>query len=216
MPRLTKRTVEAARPSAAGDVLLWDDELRGFGLRVKPSGIRSYVVQYRTRGGRSRRVTLGRHGPVTAEAARRRAQSMLGDVAKGEDPAAALEPARAGTVDSLAKRYLADHAEVRKKASSLRGDRYLLERHVKPRLGRLPLEAVTRQDVGALHHAMRETPYAANRALRLLSKMFALAERWGLRAEGTNPARGIDLYAETKRRRFLSDDELALIRHSCA
>lgn len=208
--RITKRSVDALKPEAGRDVLAWDDELRGFGVRVKPSGVRSYIVQYRSAAGRSRRLTLGRHGPVTPEAARRRAKVLLGNVAEGADPAAEREEkAQAGTMAALAERYLTDYAEVRKKPTSLRGDRYLLARHVLPRLGPLALAKLTVQDVAGLHHAMRATPYAANRALRLLSKMLNLAERWGLRPDGTNPCRKVEPYAEEKRRRFLSADELA-------
>jgi integrase len=208
MPRLTKRFVDSLGPKAAGRTF-FDDDLPGFGLRVRASGRRTYVVKYRALG-RQRWMTLGLHGALTPEQARRRAARALAAASEGLDPAAErTAKARAGTVAELADRYITDHAEVRKKPASLRGDRYLLSRHVLPRLGSLALAALSPQDVAALHHAMRATPYAANRALRLLSKMLNLAERWGLRPDGTNPCRRVEPYAEEKRRRFLSGDELA-------
>ena len=87
MPKLTKRTVDAAAPKASGDLFLWDDELPGFGLRVKPSGSKAFVVQYRNRNGRSRRVTIGRYGVLTPEQGRLQARHALADVLRGGDPA---------------------------------------------------------------------------------------------------------------------------------
>ena len=88
MPKITKRLVENLKPSDR-DVVQWDTELRGFGVRVKPSGVRSYMIQYRNRYGRSRRYTIGMHGRLTAEEARQEARQLLAEVARGGDPASA-------------------------------------------------------------------------------------------------------------------------------
>ena len=93
---LNKRNVDALKP-AEKPYIAWDDRVTGFGLRVQPSGVRSYLVNYRAgAGGRkaaNRRLVLGRHGRVTADQARRMAQETLGKVAAGEDPAAGRAPA---------------------------------------------------------------------------------------------------------------------------
>jgi hypothetical protein len=92
MTKLTKRFVEAVEPQSKGHVI-WDDDLPGFGLRVYPSGKRSYLIQYRSKG-RSRRYTIGIHGVWTPETARREAKALLGQIAQGGDPAAEREEER--------------------------------------------------------------------------------------------------------------------------
>lgn len=84
MPKLTKRFVDLAQPDAK-DAFHWDQDIPGFGLHVKPSGVKSYVVQYR-HDGRSRHMTLGRYGVITAEEARKLSRQHLGSVAHGSDP----------------------------------------------------------------------------------------------------------------------------------
>jgi len=90
MASLTKRVVDAAKP-AAKEYVLWDLELPGFGLRVKPTGTKTYIVQYRTHGGRSRRLSIGKHGIFTPDEARNRAKRHLVAAGDGRDPAAGLD-----------------------------------------------------------------------------------------------------------------------------
>src|SRR5438477_12356413 len=105
MARITKRTVDALRPEPRQQ-FLWDADLPGFGMRVTPAGVRSYVLQYR-RGALSRRLTIGRHGaPWTPETARREALRLKAEVAAGRDPAEARAADRkAPTVAELAERF---------------------------------------------------------------------------------------------------------------
>ncbi len=203
--RLTKRVVDRLKPEVGRDVVLWDSELPGFGLRVKPSGVRSYMVQYRNAGGRSRRLTLGRHGVLTPEQARDLAKQRLAEVTKGADPATERAAVRkAMTVAELAERYLKEHAETHNKPSSAREFRALLKRRILDPLGKLKAEAITTADVMRLHHSLRDTPYEANRTLALLSKLFNLAEAWKIRPQHSNPCTHVKRYAERKRERFLS------------
>src|SRR3954471_15738710 len=107
MAKLNKRTVEAVLPQER-DVVVWDDELPGFGLRVFRSGKRSYVIQYRA-AGRSRRFTIGLHGVWTPELARREAKVLFGKIAQGENPAEVKQlDTKAMTIRQLCERYLTD------------------------------------------------------------------------------------------------------------
>lgn len=209
MPRLTKRTVESFKP-AISDIVVWDDDLPGFGLRVKPSGVRSYMVQFRNAQGRSRRLTLGRHGVVTADEARSRARQLLSDVLKGEDPAENRRALReAPVMTELLDRYLEEHVDQRNRATTAAEVHRLVEKQIRPRIGSLKVASVTRQDTGKMHRAMKDTPRQANFVLSICSKAFNLAEVWGMRGEGTNPSTKIDRYPEQVRERFLSDEEMS-------
>jgi hypothetical protein len=210
MPKLTKRFVDSLEPRFLKDYVEWDSELTEFAIRVWPSGRKAYFVRYRTTEGTKRYKTLGHHGKITAEQARAKALHYFHRVQQGEDPVAAdVALRRSPTVADLAEHYMAEHSRVKKKPGSVRPDEYNLRCHVLPALGTKKVATVTRADIASLHHAMRDTPGAANRVLSLLSKMFSLAEQWGLRPEGNNPVRHIQRYRERRFDRFLSAEELA-------
>jgi integrase len=207
MPKLTKRIVEAVKANTS-EYFLWDDEVPGFGLRVLPSGRKGFVVQYRA-GRRPRRISLGPSSVLTCEQARTRAITIIAAVRNGEDPAAKRDADRdALTVAELADRFDREHISVRLKESTAKGYRRMIERIILPTLGHHRVTEVTRADIAKLHHDMRHIPYDANRCLEIISKMFNLAEMWGLRPDGTNPRRHIKKYPEEKRERFLSASEL--------
>jgi len=216
MQKLTKRAVEALE-AGEKDIFTWDSDVRGFGVRVKPmpSGRKSYIVQYRNGRGQSRRLTIGPHGTFTVETARERARELLRAARHGQDPVAERKAARHApadpTVADLAERFKTAHAATKKKPSSARMDEVNLRLHVLPALGKRLVSEVTRADITKLHHDMRATPGAANRVLALLSKMFNLAERWGWRADGSNPCRHVEKYPERKMERYLSAAELAVL-----
>ncbi|HEV3073406.1 MAG TPA: tyrosine-type recombinase/integrase [Thermoanaerobaculia bacterium] len=207
MPKLTKRTVDALKPRPGRDLVVFDSEVSGFGVRIKPSGRKSYLIQYRNAGGRSRRLTIAGHGRMTAEEARDEAKQLLAAAARGQDPAEDRHRAlRAPTVAQLAALYLERHARPRKKTAI--ADESMLRRYVLPAFGARKVEAITRGDVARLHHELGDKPLAANRVLALISVMFNLAESWGLRAPASNPCRHLKRYPERKRDRFLSAEEV--------
>lgn len=207
MVALSKTRVEAFEVKGR-DYFVWDDEVAGFGVRIMPSGKRTYMVQYRA-GGRTRRVKIGQHGVLTADEARKRARELLGAVAKGENPAEVIdEHRRAPTVKSVAERFLTEHVEKRCKPTTKRDYESLIEHHIVPRLGAFKIVDVARPDIASLHHDLRKTPYRANRLLSVLSKLFNLCEVWGLRPDGSNPCRHVQKYREERRERYLTPAEL--------
>lgn len=207
--KITVRSVEAMKVGSK-DVILNDTELPGFACKLTPTGKRSYSLYYRTKEGIQRRPTIGRYSLMKPEAARQIARGWLAEVAQGGDPSLTRTQAIGAPIfDTLCDRYLSDHADVRKKASSAEGDRRLIRLHLRPAWGTKKVPTITRADVSSLHHKLHATPYEANRVLALASKMFALSERWGMRPDGTNPAKNIDRFKEEKRERYLTSAEVA-------
>ena len=208
MPKLTKRFVESVK-LATEDQVIFDDEIPGFGLRVLSSGVRSYLVQYRNKQGRSRRLTIGKHGKITADKARKDALLIFDAVRGGKDPVAERRAyIDAPIVNDLLDRYIAEHVERRNRPRTRDEIKRLVERHIRPQLGRHKVGAVTRQDVAKLHRELEATPRQANFALAVCSKAFNLAEAWSMRTEGSNPCTKIERNPENARERFLSTDEL--------
>ena len=208
---ITKRAIDAAKALSV-DSYLWDKELHGFGLKVTPAGSKVYLVQYQLGGrkGRTRRVTIGRHGEVTPTFARAEAKRLLGEIAAGRDPAVERDKAKAS--NSLAvvlEQFMSEHVRSKLKARTASEYQRTARLHILPRLGRHLIGEVKRTDIARLHHEMSAKPYQANRTLALLSKFFGWAEKHGLRVDGSNPCRHVEKYREARRERFLSQVELA-------
>jgi integrase len=209
--KITQRLVASLKP-ARKDLFIWDSDdgaVKGFGVRVKPSGAISYLIQYRTTGGLSRRYTLGSTSIFKAEQARAEAADKLQEVRKGKDPAAErVRKRQAPTVTGLLDRYVAEHVEVHNRPTTQREVKRLIEQCIKPEFGTVKTEELSRDHVMKLHRKLKDTPRQANQALAVLSKAFNLAELWKLRPENSNPCRLVKRYPETKRERFLSEAEL--------
>jgi integrase len=210
--RITKRGVDALQ-SNGSEFTVWDDTVRGFGVRVRPTGAKSYVVVYRAGAGRGapvRRYTIAGVGKITPERARARAKVILGAVAHGHDPAHQKAAERGTpTVAELADLFMADHVRAKRKPGTAEFYRDILDRIVKPAVGTTNADKLTRLQVGRLHSSLSDTPFQANRVLAVVGSMYAFAGRAGVVSEATNPARGIDKFKESRRERFLTGEELA-------
>ena len=202
--RITKRTVDALEVGA-GDATFWDRSLAGFGVRVHATGRKVYVVQSRGPAG-LKRASLGRHGDLSAEEARKKAAAVIDRIKRGEEPFPA-PPVPALTLAGLAERYLKSHVERHCKPRTAALYRTVLERHILPALGGKAVAEVGRGDVAELHHRLRETPSMANTVAMVLSKMYRLAETWELVPAGRNPCRSLRHYRECPRERFLTAEE---------
>ena len=177
-------------------------------------GARSFVLNYSIHG-RDSRITIGAFPTWSTAQAREEARALRRRIDVGEDPLADRRAAReAPTVADLAARYLEEHA-ARKKPRGLSEDTALIRQHVLPRLGRLRVADVNRQDIAAFHRAISaKTPVRANRTLSLVSKMFGLSVQWELRPD--NPCRGVSHNREFSRERYLSPDELSRLMAALA
>lgn len=210
MPKITKRFVDSIRPDPERESIHWDDDVKGFGLKVSKSGRKVFLLFYRTRDGRQRKPTIGTHGAVTADEARKVARSWLAEVVRGGDPGGdRLEKRAALTVAELAEKYL-ERSRKRIRPTSYDREEALLRLHILPALGSHRLPTISRRDVAKLHAAMTDAGQAvnANRAVALLHRMFEHAMESG-HMQGPNPAAGVRKNREEGRERFLSPDEMA-------
>ena len=208
IPRITKRSVDAVKPDGT-DTVYWDGELTGFGLRVRRSGRKVFVVQTRV-SGKLRWFTIGAHGAVSPEHARAEALEILSLAKKGIDPRDAHSKRQAEpSMADLGRRFLKDYVSVHCKPSTQQEYRRSVRLFIDPVIGEMRVSEVQRKDIAALHHGLRDKPYQANRTLGVLSKIFNMAEVWGWRQDGSNPCRHVKRYKEHQRERFLSEEETA-------
>ena len=192
---------------AGRDTVVWDRALTGFGVRVYPSGARVYVVQTRGPEG-TKRVTVGRHGVIGADEARRRAALVIARVRAGDDPTG--RPARkpqGPALAALAERYLREHVAVRCKPSTAAQYRLAIERYIVPALGDMAVSEIGRSHVADLQHALRDRPAMANLVVATLSRLIDRAQAWGAVRETANPCRTAQKYRVRRRERFLTDAE---------
>ena len=202
---ITKRSVDALH-AGDRDAIFWDRDLPGFGVRVYASSRKTYVVQCRGPNG-SQRVTIGRHGPITSDQARKEAAAIIDRIKSGEDPTPP-PPRPEPTMADLAERFMDAHVTVNCKPRTVENYRQVLDTHILPHLGTTPVRAVERTHVAAFHHALCHRPVTANRAVSVLRTMFTLAEAWDLRPAGRNPCRSVRRYQERKVERFLTSGEI--------
>lgn len=232
MGKLTKRVVEGLKALKGRDLFVWDTEMRGFGVRIKPSGVKTFLVQYRNAEGRTRRLVIGQFGVLTPETARDIARKKLVAVATGEDPSAERHAARAGlTVTEICDWYL-EQAEAGRilgrsrrpiKASTLKMDRSRIEMHIKPLIGSRMVSGLVSADIEAMQADIASGRSArmrkngrggrttggtgvASRTIATLRGLLGHAVRLSLISR--NPASGVRQLAGERRKRRLSQDEL--------
>lgn len=232
MTKLTKRIVDTKIAEGGRDLFVWDREVKGFGLKVSSAGTKTYVLQYRTAQGRSRRYSIGRHGsPWTCEEARARAIALLRELASGEDPLDAKAANKSAfTIADLSNLYLklGRTEKPNKKETSWKTDDSLIKRHIIPILGTRPLKQIVPTEISQLQVdiAMGRTATdvkmgprararvtggkgAAARTTAVLKAMLEFAVRHDLLQR--NPAKSVELFKGNRRERFLLDREITAI-----
>ncbi len=209
--KITKRLVDSLK-SRDIEYVVFDAEIRGFGVRTRPSGAKSYILMYRAGRGRHaplRKLTLGTIGKLTPDEARKLARQAVGDVAHGRDPAESRTSKRKEkTVGDLLERYVDEHVRTRLKPSTRWSAEQLIKSKIRPRFERIKIGDLTRAHIFSWHQSMSRTPIEANRSLACFRKLLSLASRdWELIDQ--NPAKGITPFPERKRERIPTDEELA-------
>ena len=234
--KLTKRLVESLEPIDGKDYSVWDTELIGFGVRVKPSGAKSFQLKYRNRRGDQRKTTIGKFGSLTVEHAKKLARIELGKIASGDDPAEIAKLERNElSIAELCDKYFVEAAAGRvlhrnkpKKPSTLAVDKGRIEAHIKPLLGRRRVSDLKRRDiekfmfdvrdgktardvrVGLRHRSIvKGGQHVAAKSVNLLSSIYKFAIRRGHVEE--NPCLNIDKPADGKRTRYLNEMEFNAI-----
>lgn len=210
MAKITDKLVRELTPPISGNRIVYDDEIKGFGIRVTTAGAKSFIVNYYI-SGRERRFTIGPYGTDlwTVAAARKRAGELRRRIALGEDPLAArVEARQAPTVSDLVARFVEEHLPKTRRATQVE---YLsiINNDILPQLASRKVTSLTFADIDAVHRRVtrRGATYRANRTIAVFSKMLSLAVRWGWRPD--NPARGIERNPEPPRHRYLAGAELA-------
>lgn len=217
--RLTKRIIDDAEYEGTGTSFcaIWDDKVSGLGVRIYPSGTKSFIIMYRNENGRQRQLTLGRFGVLTLKQARDMARAKLVEVSQGKDPARERKQAReAATVAELADTYIEKHAKPHKK--SWKKDKSRIERHIKPAWGSRKPDGITHSDVASLHRSIGEdAPYEANRTLALIQMLFNFAADEGVISRAhPNPADRVTKYEEKKRDRWVTHEEMPALARGIA
>ncbi len=234
MARLTKRVIEGLQSDGSKHgTLFWDSELKGFGVRVFESGVKTFVIKFRTRGGRQRWLKIGAFGPLTAEKAREKATIELARVVDGEDPADERNQLRAAvTVAQLCELYMTaaeaglvlGRRGTPKKPRTLLSDRSRIDAHVKPLLGQLKAREVTRSDIEGFKTAVvtgktardeklgfrsrsivRGGKGVLTRTLAMLGAVFAWGQDNGYVEQ--NPVRGVKRFADAQKKAFLTGEQ---------
>ncbi len=211
MSRISQQSVKKLVTGKPVAKIAWDEELRGFGVRLTEAGTVTFVLDYYFRG-KKRRYCIGRHPEFTSEAARQEAMALKVDIANGHDPLAERrewkdEP----TFAALSDAWL-DDAQGRKRKNSLRDDRRMLTKIILPEIGERRLDEITEKQIVKLHQTLRSTPYQGNRCLSLVSSIF----NFGVKGKwcSANVAKGIPKFAEAKRERWLTVEELQKFREA--
>jgi integrase len=214
--RLTDRLIWELPAPARGNKIYYDaandrgkDWVPGFGLRVTSKGARSFIFNYRTRGDVDRRSTIGSPPAWSVATAREEAARLRQLVNTGEDPLGVLQTLRTSpTVSDLCDRFVAEHLP-KKRAATQEAYASMIARCIKPVMGGRKVVDIAFADVDSLHRSVTQQsgPFAANRVLAVLSKMFDLSIRWQMRTG--NPVRGVERNQEPSRVKYLTADEIA-------
>jgi integrase len=216
MTKITDKGVRGLEPPAKGNKITYDDDVKGFGVRVTAAGAIAFILNYRRKAdGLERRYTIGSFPDWGVGAAREKAKELKRHIDNGGDPVGEHSAARAApTVADLCFRFDGEHI-AKQRPHTQTEYRGIIRNHVVPKLGKLKVAAVEFEHIERLHAEITKgAPVLANRAIAVLAKMLTLAIKWKLRAD--NPCKGIERNREHHRTRYLRPDELTRLTEALA
>lgn len=207
MQKLTTEFVEAI--SVATDTTFWDTDLTGFGLRVLPTGIKTFVARAKV-AGQLKKARIGSFPAISVAAGRRQAREALDAIKRGHDPAQdKIERRRtiesgAITIAALADRWMTEVVRPKRKARTVADYEKHFAKHINPALRTVPVKVLTWEDVNAFHASMSKTPRTANYVVSTLRALCNFAEKVRIRPPHSNPCKGVEFFRERQRERFLT------------
>jgi integrase len=208
MTKLTNKIIDNLKHKP-GNYIVWDNQIKGLGIRINSNGKKTFILKYRLGHGRKAKVRkplIGIYNILRTEQARLIAMDWLLKASKGIDPCAQQKDSI--TLKEFSNQYIEQYAVNRKKKSSVREDRRLIRTRLIPNFGNIGVNELTKAHVIKYYHSISHTPIIANRFLALLSCMMNLAEKWGIRPMNTNPCKYVDRYPENKRDKYLTMEKL--------
>lgn len=207
--KITKRLIDSLTPADSAYVI-WDTEIRGFGVKVGKSHLITFVLKYRNAHGRQRKPTIGRYGEMTVDQARKLAAGMKADVSQGRDPSAERKQKRKQiSLNEFSDDYFRTST---KKASTQSVEESYYKTHIRGALGRKAIGSIGHEDIVRWFSGLSGRPGAANRTLSLLSAILNEAERKGIRPLRSNPCHSVKKYPSRPRERFLTHEELSRLQ----
>lgn len=214
--KISQKTAQTLQVPAdpLADVWYWDDQLKGFAIRVRGNGSRAYWIKYRVNN-RSLKKNLGSIDDTKAEAARTRARDILEAARHGKDLVGVERAVQdAHTIRDLARIHQELHRPPTIEQSTFEGNAGIWRKHIVPELGSKKIRTLAIQDIQRLHLKLAETPYAANRMLACLSKALNDCERWtpAWRDRGTNPCQDIEKFPELERQTILEPEDMVRLK----
>jgi integrase len=213
MPKLTKKLVESSLPREK-DYVIWDDEIKGFGCRILPSGHKTYVFHYTSPTTRKYSyLKIGVHGSYTVDLARDKAKKWCADIAQDIDPkdmkkAKQVEVQQSMLFEDFWKVFTEKYIKEHHKLSTIKRDSSRIHTYIIPFFGNKKISDISQKDVLGFKDSMSHIRGNCTKCLRLLNVAFNQAELWECIPRNSNPCKGVSKHPDRRMNRFLSDAEL--------
>ncbi len=213
MPKLTKKLVESSLPKEK-DYIVWDDEIKGFGCRILPSGYKTYVFHYTSPTTKKYSyLKIGVHGNFTVDLARDKAKKWCADIARDIDPkeqkkATAIEQKKSILFSDFWQIFTEKYILINHKPSTQKGNKSRISRNILPFFGNKKIADIERRDILAFSDTFPRIQGNCTKCLNLLSTAFDHAELWEYRSQNSNPCNKVKRQSDNKMERFLTMSEL--------